>query len=116
MPKAVVAAEVDPVVRKRYVELPAPTRGDDAADLMRLEKAVGPLERRLGAASRAAAAAAGDGFRGTAVLADGRLLDFEPGNTEWQRLCRGRRRRHHHAGRRAVGRRLGRATWPWSRG
>ena len=29
---------VDPVVRKRYVELPVPTRGDDAADLLRLER------------------------------------------------------------------------------
>ena len=34
----------DPMIRKRYVELPMPGRGDDEPDLLRLEKAVGPLE------------------------------------------------------------------------
>ncbi len=74
---------LDPPVRKRYVELPAPARGDDLPDLLRLERAIGAealkidlsllrqLPRRLREAD----------FRGTAVLADGRLLDFEPGNT-----------------------------------
>ena len=40
------------------------------------------------------------------MLADGRLLDFEPDNTEWRRLRRGLRRRHDDAGRRAAGRQL----------
>ena len=34
----------DPAVRKQYVQLPVPSRGDDAADLVRLERAVGPFE------------------------------------------------------------------------
>ena len=70
-------------VRKKCVELPSPARGDDLPDLLRLERAIGgealkidlsllrQLPRRLREAD----------FRGTAVLADGRLLDFEPGNT-----------------------------------
>ncbi|OHB66235.1 MAG: hypothetical protein A2V70_04940 [Planctomycetes bacterium RBG_13_63_9] len=78
----------DPPIHKRYVELPPPSRDDDAADLTRLKNAVGPLRadlevlrvlpRRLRLAS----------FRGTVVLADStemdcpRLIDFEPGNTE----------------------------------
>jgi uncharacterized 2Fe-2S/4Fe-4S cluster protein (DUF4445 family) len=75
---------LDPPVRKRYVELPTPARGDDLPDLLRLERALGgealkidlPLLRQLPRRLREA------DFRGTAVLADGRLLDFEPGNTE----------------------------------
>ena len=78
-----MAAEVDPVVRKRYVELPLPARGDDDADLLRLEKAVGPLEVDLDLLRGLPRRLREAGFRGTAVLADGRLLDFEPGNTEW---------------------------------
>jgi uncharacterized 2Fe-2S/4Fe-4S cluster protein (DUF4445 family) len=39
-------AATDPVVRKRYVELPLPGRGDDDADLLRLEKALGRKTRR----------------------------------------------------------------------
>ena len=65
------------------MELPTPARGDDLPDLLRLERAIGgealkidlsllrQIPRRLREAD----------FRGTAVLADGRLLDFEPGNT-----------------------------------
>ncbi len=81
--EGVAAAEVDPVVRKRYVELPEPARGDAAADLMRLEKAVGPLNIDLELLRGLPRRLREAGFRGTAVLADGRLLDFEPGNTQW---------------------------------
>ncbi|MCL2701794.1 MAG: ASKHA domain-containing protein [Phycisphaerae bacterium] len=76
------ASDVQPAVRKRYVELPEPTLADDGADLLRLEQAVGEsftlgldLLRRLPGLLRQA------GFKGTAVLADGELLDFEPGDT-----------------------------------
>ena len=44
----------DPAVAKQYVELPPPDRGDDAADLVRLERAVGPLDVDLDAAPRPA--------------------------------------------------------------
>jgi uncharacterized 2Fe-2S/4Fe-4S cluster protein (DUF4445 family) len=75
-------AWADPVVRKRYVELPAPSRGDDDADLLRLEKAVGPFEVGLGLLREIPARLRRADFRGTAVLAGGRLIDFEPQNTE----------------------------------
>ena len=73
--------ELDPPVRKRFVELPKPERGSDEADLIRLERELGPLEvdvemiRKLPAKLRKAE------FQGTAVMDAGRLLDFEPGDT-----------------------------------
>jgi uncharacterized 2Fe-2S/4Fe-4S cluster protein (DUF4445 family) len=78
-----VAVDVDPIVRKRYVELPVPARGDDAADLLRLEGAVGPFEVELELLRELPRRLRESDFRGTAVLAEGRLLDFEPGNSEW---------------------------------
>ncbi len=71
-------------VRKLYVELPPPSRGDDLPDVLRLERALGAgslaidlsLLRQIAVRLREAE------FRGTAVLVDGRLLDFEPGHTE----------------------------------
>jgi len=77
-------AALDPAVRKQFVELPPPGRGDDRPDLERLQSALGRFEldvdllRELPARLRAA------GFQGTAVLADGRLIDFEPGETTRQ--------------------------------
>jgi len=81
-PSAAADGPTDPAVTKRYIELAPPGRTDAAADWNRLRRALGPLEididllRLLPARLRDAA------FRGTAVLADGRLIDFEPGNTE----------------------------------
>ncbi|MEN6451838.1 MAG: ASKHA domain-containing protein [Thermoguttaceae bacterium] len=83
----------DPPVRKRYVELPPPTRGDDAPDAARLERAlgVGPLDISLPLLCELPTRLRENGFRGTAVLADQTgaalaspavLLDFEAGNTE----------------------------------
>ena len=76
------AADVQPSVRKVYIELPEPTLADDRADLLRLEHALGEhvhveldLLRRLPIRLRQA------GFKGTAVIAEGRLVDFEPGDT-----------------------------------
>ncbi len=73
--------EVCAAVRKDYVELTEPSLTDDAADVLRLEQRIGafkidlPLIRHLSACLRR------DRFRGTAVLADGRLIDFESGDT-----------------------------------
>ena len=70
-----------PAVRKIYVELPEPSLADDAPDRLRLERETGafkvdlPLLRRLGGLLR------DTGFKGTAVLADHRLIDFEAGDT-----------------------------------
>ncbi len=75
---------VQSAVRKIYVELSEPTLEDHAADLQRLEKHVGefkadlPLLRSLPAAMRKG------GFKGTAVLTDHRLIDFEAGDTSGQ--------------------------------
>ncbi len=49
----------------------------------RLEKALGPLEVDLELLRELPRRLREADFRGTAVLADGRLMDFEPGNTEW---------------------------------
>jgi len=75
-------AATDPVVRKRYIELPLPGRGDDAADLLRLEKALGPFEVGLGMLREIPAKLRQTRFRGTAVLSGGRLIDFEPQDTQ----------------------------------
>jgi uncharacterized 2Fe-2S/4Fe-4S cluster protein (DUF4445 family) len=79
------AAQADglPVVRKQYLELPVPSRTDDAPDLLRLERAVGPFEIDLDLLAEMPRRLRAQEFRGTAVLAEGRLLDFEPENTEW---------------------------------
>jgi uncharacterized 2Fe-2S/4Fe-4S cluster protein (DUF4445 family) len=71
----------EPAVRKQYVELPAPSRGDDAADLLRLERAVGRFEVGLELLREIPARLRRADFRGTAVLAGGRLIDFEPEDT-----------------------------------
>ncbi len=76
------AAALDPGVEKRYVELSPPARGDDAPDAVRLAQAIGPLELDLHAVRALPGRLREANFRGTAVVADARLLDFEPGNTE----------------------------------
>ena len=79
-----VQADGAPVVSKRYVELPAPARGSDEPDAIRLEKAIGPFEADLDLLRELPRRLRESGFCGTALLAEGRLLDFEPGNTEWE--------------------------------
>lgn len=74
----------DPPVRKQYIELPPPARDDDIPDVLRLERAIdaGPLEIDLPLLRQMPTRLREANFQGTAVLADGRLLDFEPGHTE----------------------------------
>ena len=72
----------DAAVRKQYVELPRPDRGQDQPDLARIQQAVGPCDADLELLRDLPARLRQAEFRGTAVLADGQLLDFEPGNTE----------------------------------
>jgi len=72
----------DPVVSKRYVELPKPRRGDEVADLGRMERLLGALEVGLPLLRRLPGRLRRAQFRGTAVLAGRELIDFEPGNTE----------------------------------
>jgi len=73
--------EILPAVRKVYAELDPPTLSDSASDLTRLQEQIGPFEvdpetlRDLGRLLRDAE------FKGTSVLADDRLIDFERGDT-----------------------------------
>ena len=80
---AAVAAADDPPVRKRHVRLAPPGRGSDASDLMRLEQSLhsGPLSADLPLLRDLPARLREFGFQGTAVLDNGRLLDFERGDT-----------------------------------
>jgi uncharacterized 2Fe-2S/4Fe-4S cluster protein (DUF4445 family) len=71
----------DPPVLKRHVELPVPSRGDDAPDLVRLERVTGPFDVGLDLLREMPARLREAEFRGTAVVAEGRLIDFEPGDT-----------------------------------
>jgi uncharacterized 2Fe-2S/4Fe-4S cluster protein (DUF4445 family) len=74
-------AACDPAIGKQYIELRSPQRGDDEPDLVRLEQALGPFELDLDLAQEMPERLREAGFRGTAVLADRRLIDFEPGDT-----------------------------------
>jgi uncharacterized 2Fe-2S/4Fe-4S cluster protein (DUF4445 family) len=76
------AAAPEPPVLKRYLELPPPQRGADEADLLRLEKFLGPLEIDLTFLQEISRRLRELQFRGTAVIAEGKLIDFQPGNTE----------------------------------
>ena len=73
--------QVVPAVRKEYVELPHPTLDDGAADLLRLEKQVGPLKADLPLLRRLSGMLREGDFKGTAVLANHHLIDFEQGDT-----------------------------------
>ncbi|MBI2438002.1 MAG: DUF4445 domain-containing protein [Lentisphaerae bacterium] len=78
------AVELAPVISKRFVELTPPSQADASSDVERLRAAVSPLTfepvgirmlRLLPGLLRR------QGFRGTAVIVDGELIDFEPGDT-----------------------------------
>ncbi len=79
--------EVLPAVRKKYVELPVPTLEDNVADLMRLERSVGAVKTDLHVLRRLPGVLRASGFKGTAVLSNHHLIDFEPGDTS--RHCYG---------------------------
>jgi uncharacterized 2Fe-2S/4Fe-4S cluster protein (DUF4445 family) len=73
--------EIDPAIRKIYVQLDPPTLDDTRADLARLEQSVGPVRVNLTVLASLAGLLRDNDFRGTAVLTAGRLVDFEPGDT-----------------------------------
>ncbi|HUT59236.1 MAG TPA: ASKHA domain-containing protein [Phycisphaerae bacterium] len=82
------ARQVQPAVRKVYVELAAPTLADPAADLKRLEKhpGVGEVKVDLGLLRQLPRLLREADFAGTAVITDRRLIGFEPGDTRSQCL------------------------------
>jgi uncharacterized 2Fe-2S/4Fe-4S cluster protein (DUF4445 family) len=75
------AGEVLPGIRKVHVALPPPTMADCAADLLRLERAIGPVKADLATLRELPSLMRACGFDGTAVLTDHRLIDLEPGDT-----------------------------------
>jgi len=81
------AHPVSPGIRKVFVEMSTPTLTDDQPDLVRLEKAIGPFRADLALIRALPGRLRREGFRGTAVLADHRLIEFEPGDT--RRACYG---------------------------
>jgi len=76
-------ADGAPRIRKRYVELPQPDRSDDLPDLARLQRQLGPVQADLSLVRALPRRLRDAHFQGTAVLDENRLIDFEPGNTEW---------------------------------
>ncbi len=78
---------VSPSVRKVYVEMAPPTLQEDQPDLIRLAKSVGPFRADLALIRALPARLRAEGFRGTAVLADHRLIEFESGDT--RKVCYG---------------------------
>jgi uncharacterized 2Fe-2S/4Fe-4S cluster protein (DUF4445 family) len=81
--EAPVEADGAPLICKRYVELPPPDRDDDVPDLARLQRRLGPVQADLSLVRELPRRLRDANFQGTAVLDGDRLIDFEPGNTEW---------------------------------
>ncbi len=77
-------ADIEPSIRKIYVELTAPTLADPASDLSRLEEKVGPFKTDLKTVRRFNRRLRSEGYKGTAVLSDHCLIDFEKGDTTGQ--------------------------------
>ncbi len=75
------AGDVVPAVRKAYVELPVPTLDDDVSDLMRIERQVGAVKTDLSLLRELPGLLRQADFKGTAVVTDHHLIDFEAGDT-----------------------------------
>ncbi len=76
------AADVsDVAVRKHFVELPGPSRGDSIPDLERLQRSIGLFELDIDLLRDLPQRLRAGNWRGTAVLHNGRLIDFETGDT-----------------------------------
>jgi uncharacterized 2Fe-2S/4Fe-4S cluster protein (DUF4445 family) len=73
--------EVVPSIRKVYAPLTPPSLDDETPDLLRLEQAVGPFKTDLQVLRKLPGQLRSCGFKGTAVLSDHWLIDFEPGDT-----------------------------------
>jgi uncharacterized 2Fe-2S/4Fe-4S cluster protein (DUF4445 family) len=75
------AEEVLPAVRKVHLELPPASLEDNAPDLVRIQRALGPVRAELGLLRQLGRRLREGGFQGTAVVTDHDLIDFEPGDT-----------------------------------
>ncbi len=75
------STEVKLSIRKMYVDMDPPELEDNAADLLRLQRAVGPCKINLDQLKKLPGLLRDNDFKGTAVLADHKLINFEPGDT-----------------------------------
>jgi uncharacterized 2Fe-2S/4Fe-4S cluster protein (DUF4445 family) len=73
--------QVLPAIRKMYVELSPPTLEDSKPDLLRLEEKIGPFKVDVPMLRQVPKRMRAQGFKGTAVLSDHWLIDFEEGDT-----------------------------------
>ncbi len=79
-----VQTEVEPSIRKIYVELDPPTLADPTSDLSRLEEQIGPFKADLTMVRRLNRRLRSQDYKGTAVLGDHRMIGFEKGDTTGQ--------------------------------
>ena len=75
------AGIMDPPLVKHRVQLAPPTLEDDRPDLQRLCDALGGVAVDMAALRELPTKLRNGGFRGTAVLSEGHLIDFEPDDT-----------------------------------
>jgi len=75
------ADEIVPAVRKIYVELDEPTLDDNQADLLRLEEKIGRVKVSLDLVRRLSLRLKEWCYKGTAVITDHHLIDFQHGDT-----------------------------------
>lgn len=73
--------EVAPAINKIFADMPQPSLDDETPDLLRLEQAIGPFKTDLQLLRKLPAQFRACNFKGTAVLSDHWLIDFEPGDT-----------------------------------
>ena len=76
----------DPPVRARHVTLDPPSLEDDASDVLRLERVLGPVEVDLDILHMLPAVLRHNEFRGTALMRGGSLIGFTPGRIKPSRL------------------------------
>jgi uncharacterized 2Fe-2S/4Fe-4S cluster protein (DUF4445 family) len=78
---AVAAPMLDCGIRTAHVTLPPPTLTDAIADVERLTRQIGTCRANLDVLRRLHGSLRAGGYRGTAVLADDTLIDFQPGDS-----------------------------------
>jgi len=77
----VAKIEAQPAVTKKYVELSGPSRIDNKPDLERLQEQIGSYKMSLAQLRSLPHWLRDNDFKGTAVLLDHHLIDFEAGDT-----------------------------------
>jgi uncharacterized 2Fe-2S/4Fe-4S cluster protein (DUF4445 family) len=77
----------DPSVLKRYIELPPPDPRSDEPDLLRLQKTLGTFEIDLSLLREIPRRLREWNLRGTAVVSENRLIDFQQGDTSTENFA-----------------------------